>query len=58
MGNEPTKHTQSTVSDETILKAAKEITVKFIEIGRITPSTFPETFKSIHSTIKSTLNND
>lgn len=47
-----------TVSDETILKISKEITVKFIEMGRVTPTTFSDTFKDIHSTIKETLDND
>jgi len=43
------------VSDETILKMTKEIAVKFIEVGRITPSTFNETFKTIHQTIEETV---
>lgn len=40
------------ISDDTILKIAKEIAVKFIEVGRITPSTFNDTFKDIHRTIE------
>ena len=40
--------------DEQILRAAKEIVVKFIETGRISPTGFHETFKSIHQTIKET----
>ena len=43
-----------TVSDESILKIAKEIAVKFIEVGRLTPATFDETFKNIHQTIRET----
>ncbi len=39
------------MSDETILKIAKEITVKFIEVGRITPTTFASAFAGIYSTI-------
>lgn len=42
---------QVTISDETILKIAKEITVKFIEVGKITPATFELAFNNIHSTI-------
>lgn len=42
-------------TDETILKIAKEITVKFIEVGRVTPSTFPSTFTSIYNTIEKTV---
>jgi hypothetical protein len=44
------------VSADTILKIAKEISVKFIEVGRLTPATFEETFKSIYRTIDETVN--
>lgn len=40
--------------DEQILKTAKEIVVKFIETGRISPSGFHETFTSIYQTIEQT----
>lgn len=42
------------VTDETILKIAKEITVKFIEVGRITPATFASAFPNIYDTIEKT----
>jgi hypothetical protein len=41
--------------DEQILKAAKEIVVKFIETGRLSPSAFPETFQSIYQTVAQTV---
>ena len=41
--------------DENILKAAKEIVVKFIECGRLSPSGFPETFQSIYRTVADTV---
>lgn len=41
--------------DEQILKATKEIVVKFIESGRISPAGFPETFKSIYRTVADTV---
>ncbi|MFZ0613700.1 MAG: hypothetical protein WAM73_15790 [Desulfobacterales bacterium] len=41
--------------DEQILKAAKEIVVKFIETGRLSPSGFGETFKSVYRTIEKTV---
>jgi len=44
-----------TVTDETILKIAKEITIKFIEVGRITPATFEQSFKNIFSAIDTTV---
>jgi hypothetical protein len=40
--------------DEQILRATKEIVVKFIEAGRISPSGFPETFKNIYRTVEKT----
>ena len=45
------------VSDEAILKVAKEVVVKFIEVGRLTPANFDETFqnvyKSVHDAVRS-----
>ena len=43
------------VTDETILKIAKEISIKFIEVGRITPATFEQSFKNIFSAIDATV---
>ena len=40
--------------DEQILRATKEIVVKFIEAGRISPSGFHETFKDIYRTVEKT----
>jgi hypothetical protein len=40
--------------DEQILRATKEIVVKFIEAGRISPTGFHETFTSIYKTIAQT----
>ena len=41
--------------EEQILRASKEIVVKFIETGRISPTSFPETFKSIYTAVKETV---
>ncbi len=38
------------VSDEAILKVTKEVVVKFIEVGRLTPANFDETFQNIYKT--------
>lgn len=43
------------IHEESILKVSKEVAIKFIEMGRITPSTFDETFRKIHTTIKETV---
>ncbi len=40
--------------DEQILRATKEIVVKFIESGRISPSGFHEAFKDIYRTVEKT----
>jgi hypothetical protein len=40
--------------DEQILRTTKEIIVKFIEGGRISPSSFHETFKDIYHTVENT----
>lgn len=48
-------HPDRPVSDETLLKVAKEIVIKFIEVGRLTPATFEQTFDSIYNTIKKTV---
>jgi hypothetical protein len=41
--------------DEQILRTSKEIVVKFIETGRVSPTGFHETFKSIYTTVKDTV---
>jgi len=43
------------VTDESILKVTKEIVVKFIEIGRLSPSGFDESFQSIYRTVHGTV---
>jgi hypothetical protein len=37
--------------DEQILRTAKEIVVKFIETGRISPNGFPDAFRCIYTTV-------
>jgi hypothetical protein len=43
--------------DEQILRAAKEIVVKFIETGRVSPSGFSEMFRSVYFTILDSVKN-
>lgn len=38
--------------DEVLIKVAKEIVIKFIEIGRLGPNTFEENWNSIYETVK------
>jgi hypothetical protein len=42
-------------TQEQILKASKEVAVKFIEVGRLSPSSFAETFKTIYDAIDATV---
>jgi hypothetical protein len=39
--------------EELILKITKEIVVKFIEMGRVTPTSFEEVFELVYRTIVS-----
>lgn len=41
--------------EEQILRASKEIAVKFIEVGRLSPTGFAETFKTIYRSIDETV---
>jgi hypothetical protein len=41
--------------EEMALKVAKEIVVKFIEVGRLSPAAFPETFKMVIDTVRRSL---
>ncbi|NSW86835.1 MAG: hypothetical protein HPY84_11000 [Syntrophobacteraceae bacterium] len=41
--------------DEKILRMSKEIIVKFIEMGRVSPSNFDDNFRSVFWTLKDTL---
>ena len=40
------------VTDEAIFKVTKEIVVKFIEVGRLAPANFDETFARIFDTVQ------
>lgn len=42
--------------EDQILKTTKEIVVKFIETGRLSPTGFGETFKSVYRTVEKTVN--
>lgn len=43
---------QGQVTDEAIFKVTKEIVVKFIEVGRLTPANFAETYERVFETIR------
>ena len=48
-------HERESVSRESILKVSKEVAIKFIETGRVTPATFEDTFTTIYTTIQKTV---
>ncbi len=41
--------------EELILRASKEIVIKFIETGRVSLNSFPEIFRLIYETIQDTI---
>jgi hypothetical protein len=45
-------------TEEQILRATKEIVVKFIEVGRVSPTSFNESFKNIYRTISESVHGD
>ena len=40
------------ITDEAIFKVTKEIVVKFIEVGRLTPVNFEETYACVYKIVK------
>ena len=53
--NQHTTMKENEISEEILLQTAKEIVIKFIDIGRITPNNFDASFKAVHKTIKETV---
>jgi hypothetical protein len=49
------KNKDKKIADEILLKVSKEIAIKFIEVGRLTPATFRTTFDKIYNTVKQTV---
>lgn len=41
--------------DEMILKIAKEVVIKFIELGRVSPTNFEATFRAVFWAVKKTV---
>ena len=46
------------VTDEAIFKVTKEIVVKFIEVGRLTPANFEDTYEQVFKTVKKSVRLD
>ena len=47
-----------TQDEEKILKVTKEIVVKFIEVGRVSPTQFDGFFQSVFQAVKSTVSSE
>lgn len=43
------------VTEDAILKVAKEVVIKFIEVGRLSPANFSETFEEVYTSIRTTV---
>jgi len=41
--------------EEQLLRTTKEIMVKFIEVGRVYPTNFNETFRNVYETVAKTV---
>ncbi len=52
---EITGHHNRVVSDKAIFKVSKKTTVKFIEVGRLTPANFDDTFKRVYTSVRETV---
>jgi hypothetical protein len=55
MGRERDAPAPLSPREELILKAAKEIVVKFIEVGRVSPASFNDTFRLVIDTLRQSL---
>ena len=44
--------------DEQILRATKEIVVKFIEVGRLTPANFEEIYNRVFETVRKSVRSE
>ncbi|MDD3580393.1 MAG: hypothetical protein PHW74_05140 [Desulfobacca sp.] len=55
MGSSKSQPESISGQEELILKVTKEIIVKFIEVGRVSPTSFAETFKAINDTVRDSI---
>ncbi len=55
MGRERESPPPLSPREELLMKAAKEIVVKFIEVGRVSPASFNDTFNLVIDTLRQSL---
>ncbi|MFH0810400.1 MAG: hypothetical protein V2A77_08045 [Pseudomonadota bacterium] len=44
-----------TPEEDAVLRATKEIMIKFIEAGKVSPATFEKTFKEVNEVIRTSV---
>ncbi len=54
-GDKNNKQLDRPITEETIFKVAKEIVVKYIEVGRVPPGNFTEVFDQVYKGLKKTV---
>lgn len=52
MGRDKELTAPLTPREELLMKIAKEIVVKFIEVGRVSPTSFAETYKTVMTALR------
>ncbi len=55
MARDKEPHAPLTPREELLLKVAKEIVVKFIEVGRVSPASFADTYNLVIDTLRQSL---
>lgn len=60
MSNEKSSNSPANrpVTDEAIFKVTKEIVIKFIEVGRLTPANFEKTYGMIYKAVKKSVRSE
>jgi len=51
----PPESADKPITDDAVLKVAKEVVLKFIEVGRLSPNAFDETFRSVFRSVMDTV---
>ncbi len=54
-GDKNSKQVERPISEEMIFKVAKEIVVKYIEVGRVPPGNFGQVFDQIYKGLKNSV---
>lgn len=57
-GNSGNSSGSRPVTEEAVFKVTKEIVVKFIEVGRLTPANFEETYNMVFKTVKQSIESE